>query len=353
MIISDDEDILSVRCTTGVSSTKQKAHLEACPGYLLTFPRGQWADTSYPFALHTLLSLPWYYRTRKEGFYLVSHSCLGRAVAGQRCGPCDNLGNNEYLKKIIVRYTYGVHDNSPLVFHGIGGLVEVVRRKTSTIDVLRLSRLNAARKIIGQEGVIDIHKQMLLALSTQRIPRIDRVLRTGFKHGAGIHSMLEMIKRAAAGTYHPKSYDEEDDLQALLFLRLGGARVADIAHKIFGTPSVQTIRTRTTVPQIVPSPSFPTCNEIQRNVASCFEGLLDCLNVSGQKSLHAVAMFDELAIEKRPRWDDKSNKVLGICREHGDGTSLEFTSEDDLEAVWDELRSGKIHLAHEVCVCDC
>ena len=354
--ISDDEDTPSMLRTTGVSTTKhqsQQAHLEACPGYLLTFPLGQWADTSYPFALHTLLSLPWYYSTRKDGFFLVSHSCLGRAVAGQRCGPCDNLGNNENLKKIILRYTSGAHDNSPLVFHSISGLVEVVRCKTSIIDVLHLSCLNDARKIIGQEGVIDVHKQMLMALSTQHIPRIDRVLCMGFKHGSGIHSMLEMIKKAAAGTYHLKGYDEEDDLQALLFLHLGGARIADIAHHVFGTPSVQTIRTCTTVPQIIPLPSFPTCDKIQRNIVASFSGLLDGLGVSGQKMLHAVAMFDELAIEKRPRWDNKSNKVLGICREHGSGTSLEFTSEDDLETMWDELGGGKIHLAHEVCVCVC
>lgn len=347
--ISDDEDILSMPCATDVSATE----LEACPGYLLTFPRGQWADTSYPFALHTLLSLPWYYSMHKGGFSLVSHSCLGQAAVGQRCGPCDNLGNNENLKKIIARYTSGVHDNSPLVFHGIGGLVEVVRRKTSVIDALRLTRLNVARKLVGQEGIIDVHKQMLLALSTQRISRIDHVLRVGFKRGASIHSMLETIKRAANGTYHPKGYNEEDDLQGLLFLRLGGARVADIAHHIFGTPSARTIRTRTIVPQIIPSPSFPTHDEIQRNVVASFEGLLKGLGLSRQKALHAIVMFDELAIEKRPRWDDKSNKVLGLCREHGSGTSLEFTSEDDLETMWGELGSGLIHLAHEVCVCIC
>jgi len=355
-IISDDEDIPSTPHTKCVSATKrqsQEVPLESCPGYQLTFPPGQWADTSYPFAIHKLLALPWYYGTRKEGFFLVSHSCLGLAVAGRRCGPCDDLGNNEYLMKIIARYTNGVHDNAPLVFHGIGGLVEVARRKTLSIDVLRLRHLNEARKVIGQEGVIDIHKQMLLALSTQRIPRIDYVLRIGFKRGAGIHSMLETIKKAATGTYHPKGYDEEDDLKALLFLRLGGARVADIAHRIFKTPSVRTIRTRTTVPQIIPSPSFPTCDEIQRNIVASFEGLLDGLGTTRQKMLHAVAMFDELAVEKRPRWDDKSNKVLGICREHGSGTSLEFTTGEDLETLWDELGREKIHLAHEVCVCAC
>jgi hypothetical protein len=165
--------------------------------------------------------------------------------------------------------------------------------------------------------------------------------------------MLETVKRAAEGTYHLKGYDEEDDLQALLFLHLGGACVADIAHHIFGTPSAQTIHTHTTVPQIIPLPSFPTCEEIQCNITASFEGLLDGLGISGQKMLHAVAVFDELAIEKWPRWDDKSNKVLGICREHGSGMSLEFTNEDDLETLWDELGSGKIHLAYEVCICVC
>jgi hypothetical protein len=263
------------------------------------------------------------------------------------------LGENEYLKNIIARFTDGIRDNSPLVFHGIGGLVEVVCHKTSMIKVFRLGRLNDSRKLVGQEGVIDVHKQMLLALSTQRIPRIDHVLRMGFKRGVGIHSMLETIKRAATGTYHPKGYNEEDDLHALLFLCLGGARVADIAHHIFGTPSARTIRTRTTVPQIIPSPSFPSCNEIQRNIVASFKGLLDGVSISGQKMLHAIAMFDELAIEKRPRWDDKSNKVLGICCEHERGTSPESTSEEDLETLWDELDGGKIHLAHEVCVCVC
>jgi hypothetical protein len=356
MIISDDEDILSMSHTKRLSATKrqsQKAHLESCPGYQLTFPLGQWANTSYPFALHNILSLPWYYSTRKEGFFLVSHSCLGLAIAGQRCRPCDDLGDNEYLKNIIARFTDGIHNNSPLVFHSIGGLVEVVCRKTSMIKVFRLGCLNNSRKLVGQEGAIDVHKQMLLALSTQHIPRINHVLRTGFKHGVGIHSMLKMIKRAATGTYHPKGYNEEDNLQALLFLHLGGACVADIAHHIFGTPSARTIHTRTTVPQIIPSPSFPSCNEIQHNIIASFKGLLDGISVSGQKMLHAIATFDELAIEKRPRWDDKSNKVLGICREHGRGTSLEFTSEEDLETLWDELDGGKIHLAHEVCVCVC
>jgi len=83
---------------------------------------------------------------------------------------------------------------------------------------------------------------------------------------------------------------------------------------------------------------------------ACFKGLLNILGTSAQNMVHAVLMFDELAIEKRPRWDDKSNKILGVCHEHEQGTSLEFTSEDDLDALWEELKSEKVHLAHEVSV---
>ena len=135
----------------------------------------------------------------------------------------------------------------------------------------------------------------------------------------------------------------------LLFLWLGGARVANIAHYIFGTPSVPVLRTHTTIPQILPSPTFPTRFEIGQNVAACFDGLLDIIGPSGQCA-HAVLMFDELAVEKWPQWDDKSNEVLGVCCKHGQATSLEFTSEDDLDMLWEELRSEKIHLAHEVSV---
>jgi hypothetical protein len=350
-VISDDEDVPSPENERTVNVTANRFSnlpLQLCPGFKLNFPPGQQPHTSYPFGLHSLVLLPWYYGTRREGFFLTSHACTGMAEINGRCHACNALGQNENLQNIIARYTDGVHENATLAYHGIGGLIDLVHRKTSVIDVLRLRRLNDVRKLVGKEGVIEVHKQMLMALSTHRIPRIDRVLRRGFRNGAGLHSILELIKKAAEGTYHPKAFDEEEDLQALLFLRLGGARVADIAHRVLGTPSVSTIRTRTSVPQILPSPSFPTRYEVQQNIASTFEGFLDVIGNAGENMLHAIVMFDELAVERRPRWDDKSNKILGMCREHGCATSLEFTSQEDLAMLWDELESGKIHLAHEV-----
>ena len=44
-----------------------------------------------------------------------------------------------------------------------------------------------------------------------------------------------------------------------------------------------------------------------------------------------VLMFDEIATEKRLRWDAKTNYFLGFFREHAHQTSMEFINEGDLE----------------------
>ena len=59
-------------------------------------------------------------------------------------------------------------------------------------------------------------------------------------------------------------------------------------------------------------------------------------------------MFDEVAAEKRIRWDLKTNFFLGVCREHAEKTSMEFINENDMEEVFRCLNEGEIHYAGEV-----
>ena len=125
MVISDDNEIHEIPslqqgkqphkprlAEVSIRTDRQNsdAHTKLCAGYHLSFPKGQQAHTSYPFALHTLMSLPWDYSTRKDAFVLMSHLCLDKAEVNGRCWACDNLGNNETLKKIISRYTNGIHE---------------------------------------------------------------------------------------------------------------------------------------------------------------------------------------------------------------------------------------------------
>jgi len=149
---------------------------------------------------------------------------------------------------------------------------------------------------------------------------------------------------------HPKGFNEEEDLQALLFLHLSSVQVADVAHHIFGMTVVSTIWRCTIIPQITASLSFPMSYKVRCNIAACFKAMCDIqvLGAPAQKMPHAVIMFDEILVEKHPCWDNKTNKILRVCRKHSQDTSLEFTSEEDLKTIWEELGCGKIHLAHKV-----
>jgi hypothetical protein len=63
--------------------------------------------------------------------------------------------------------------------------------------------------------------------------------------------------------------------------------------------------------------------------------------------MHQV--LDEIATEKRAQYDDRNNKVVGVCGQHGHKLPLNLSSEDDLGVLCDGLRRGGAHLAGKVC----
>lgn len=63
-------------------------------------------------------------------------------------------------------------------------------------------------------------------------------------------------------------------------------------------------------------------------------------------------MADEIALEKRLRYDPEPNTILGVCREHGDSLPLEFTTLAEAEEVLVSLQEERCHLASEVYLID-
>ncbi|KAF9065188.1 hypothetical protein BDP27DRAFT_1366662 [Rhodocollybia butyracea] len=61
-------------------------------------------------------------------------------------------------------------------------------------------------------------------------------------------------------------------------------------------------------------------------------------------------MFDEIATEKRPRWDSRTNHFLGSCQEHGNQTCLKFENENDLKMMVEDVEQENVHLASEATV---
>ncbi|KAF8265196.1 hypothetical protein EI94DRAFT_1787602 [Lactarius quietus] len=136
-----------------------------------------------------------------------------------------------------------------------------------------------------------MHHQVLLAMSSGKIPRLDRILRVASDHHMSVAAILDLIQKAGHGIYHPKGFDEDEDLQTLLFLRLGA-----------------------------------------------------------QGRLHAVLMLDEIVQETRLQWCDRTNQILGWCREHMKGKCMDFNSIADAELLFGEMVSRNVHLAHEATI---
>ena len=87
------------------------------------------------------------------------------------------------------------------------------------------------------------------------------------------------------------------------------------------------------------------------NLNASLHSVLDVVHShikSESKVLHTILMFDEIAAEKRIRWDPNTNFFLGVCRQHASRTSQEFINEGDMEELFRCLDDGVVHYAAEV-----
>ena len=77
------------------------------------------------------------------------------------------------------------------------------------------------------------------------------------------------------------------------------------------------------------------------------ESITDLLGDMGV--VHQTLMFDELKVEERLRWDDKTNMIQGVCQEHGKVASLEYTLWHEVDLLFDMLEQEKVHFSTNVC----
>ena len=341
---------------------KQLTRRWPCEGLPVKFPEGTNHHVSYPFGLHNERSIPWNYRSTDDAFYLQAKTCQKTSpMEGGVCENCQRLTSSTLFSGIMERIKYGTHENTPLVYQGAGGLVTIIRRKTDQIVQLRMSKLNDSRKLLTKASALEDHKQWILAIASGRVDRVASLVQAGLTHRVGIRTLIQQYELAAEKLYKPKAFTNEDIMRSIVLLRLGGARVAQFAHQSLALPSLTTIRRQTVLPALLVSPSAPTVAEVEANIiASCSSLHSIARSRSGgsalgteprqpsDKIVHQVLMLDELAVEKRARWDDSHNKFQGTCREHNYRIPLDFTSERELDILCDAIQNEEVHLATEV-----
>ncbi len=188
---------------------------QRCCGITITFPAGTTPHSSYPYGIHDELGDPWDYTVTGGIMTLHAKRCsdLPQRLKGSgRCERCEMLTENANLEGIIRRIETGVHENTHLVYHSIGGLITLVRRKTGEVKALRLRRLNDAKKLAGKAVALDDMKRWVMAVGSGKVERVDHLVRVNLARKGGIRNLLELYDRAARQVYHPQNYTEEDDL---------------------------------------------------------------------------------------------------------------------------------------------
>ena len=272
-----------------------------CDGILVTFPEGKNEHTSYPFGLHSEHAVPWNYQSIDNSFYIQAKLCQKfLSKAGTACKSCLKLTSSTLFKGIVDRIKFGAHENIPLVYHGVRGLMAVARRKTDQLHQLQLSKFNNNQKLMVKVGALEDHKQWILAIASGQVDHVASLVQVGLKHRAGIKALVLQYEPAADKLYQPKGYSNEDIMHSIFLLWLGGAHIAEFAHHSLSLPSLTTICCNTILQALVVSPSIPTATEIEANIKSCYTlGPSTTPNPESLVVTHQIIMLDELAVEKR------------------------------------------------------
>ncbi|KAF9003190.1 hypothetical protein BDZ89DRAFT_1240632 [Hymenopellis radicata] len=346
------QDVIDVEALPDLPKPKRQ-RTYPCSGYLLTFPPGMTPHLDYSFPLHHRLAVPWGYEWRQGRFILRANTCLETVRKSETsCPACLAIKDDPSLGSIIQRRDNGVHESTNLDFYTHRQLVERFNQKERQVNTLKLEGLNQRKMVQGKVGALDNNKRLLVAIRSGSVEGVERILRAGYKRGLGARGILALYERAAEGAYRPQSYEESDFLRGILFWRIGGGRLASMAHRCLNQiPSLSVIRRNSTMARLKASHGKPTTAEIESNLSAVLGS--DELQISRQESgfvQHVVAMFDEISVEKRIRWDDVDNCFLGPCRNHGGKVSLAFNSMEDLVELFRSLDSGEIHYSSEATV---
>lgn len=182
-----------------------------CDGIPITFPEGANHHMCYPFGIHSECSIPWNYRSIDDTFYLQAKSCQKlSSTEGGTCGNCQKLTSSTLFSGIMARIRFGTHENIPLMYHGVRALITIARWKTDQIEQLRMLKLNDSRKLLVKAGVLEDHKQWILAIASGRVDRVASLVQAGLQQRVGIKALIRQYEHAAEKLYKPKGYTNKD-----------------------------------------------------------------------------------------------------------------------------------------------
>jgi hypothetical protein len=284
---------------------------------------------------------------------LRSNTCTKISPSSDRtaalpCSACAALENNTMIMGARHRALDGAHESTPWLFLSPIQLYDALKRKTASMNLLKLNILNIRRSLALRNRQIDMWKRFAVAISREDIPRIRSLMTSELRRGSSIFAIVEKVEKAARRAFSPRGYTQANYKLQYLFYQIGGRTIANVAHRVLGLPLIDATKRHISSAPLQSSPGFPTREELEANITVCYPSVED----TAYKTVGIVEgmqiSIDELKISERLRWDPRSNMILGVCREHGKTTALEYRSQFQADTLLKCLKLKTVHLASEV-----
>ena len=225
-----------------------------------------------------------------------------------------------------------------------------IRKRLETKELLLF---NNYVKLGRRTCVIDDHKRLMMIISSGDVVHADAVMRARLRRKMSVHAIVGLFRKAADKLYAAKSFTEQEMGLGLLFLHLGGAQLAGIAHRSLGLPGVSTLQHACPTKPLLISSHLPTASELQENITvslnmSLFNKESSILADALSETSAYVLMFDEIKIEEVMCYSATNNHIVSICCKHSGGYALEYSSPHKASQLFEGVKEGKVHIAMEV-----
>ena len=83
------------------------------------------------------------------------------------------LSKNADVIGIMNRMQDGVHISAPFHYHGVGGLITVLHKKSGNVRALHLRGLNNAKKLVIKVHTLEMHKQFIMVIRSSKVEHIE------------------------------------------------------------------------------------------------------------------------------------------------------------------------------------
>ncbi|KAL1690446.1 hypothetical protein GGG16DRAFT_125667 [Schizophyllum commune] len=327
-----------------------------CSGYEFTWTAGP-IEENYPFQRQSPKS------KAPLGFFLFqlypprarSHKCLklvSSADGALPCMPCRGVA----LEIAVLQHQAAKPFGSVLrtCEHTYTQRLAKISYLQKQLNSAKLKASDATKDLKWARERVKRYREILEFAGQTLVPALHRILSVALKERWGPTKLLERLRSAANGQYHPRSYSAMDIHLGVLFYELGGAGLVHAAnHSYLALPSLSTLQKYRRRLKITPSTDAVKLLEIVDNINVTYgpRQLTDCDPVDDAKDERCglTAAWDEIANEEKIDYFPEKDHMGGNCLEHADCVETLEIGDDTktVDAAVKAVRDGRLHIAPE------